>query len=175
MNGIPFEKSKNESLENFFACIIYCLFHPDIRNIDKTKEKFSKSFPKNKDDLFELSQKFSWEKRASLVDNEKINDALNDEKKRWLETRDYFQQIGLLKLESQKDLEDLIHNYLEDCKPYLDINKVDENGNKINTITDVSKRLEQINRITKSANENDKVLWERYLSSIGLDSLIDKN
>jgi hypothetical protein len=175
MNGLPFEKQKNESMENFFACITYCWLHPDIRSIEKTKERFSKSFPKNKDNLFELSQKFSWEKRASLVDNEKINDTLNDEKKEWLKTRDYFHELSLIKLESQKDLEEIIHNYLEDSKPYLDINKVDENGNKLNTITDVSKRLEQINRITKSANENDKILWERYLSSIGLDSLIDKN
>ena len=175
MNGIPFEKQKNESMENFFACIIFCLFHPDIRSIEKTKEKFSRSFPKNKDNLFELSQKFSWDKRASLVDNEKINDSLNDEKKQWLKTRDYFQQIGLIKLENQKGLEELLHNFLEDSKPYLDINKVDENGNKLNSITDVCKRFEQINRITKTANENDKMLWERYLSSIGLDRLIDKN
>ncbi len=63
-------------------------------------------------------------------------------------------------------------NWLSDNGNLFDSNATDENGELLNDLSEIGNRLEQAAKIQKILCEGDRILYDRFLKSIGIESLI---
>ena len=179
MNSLPFERIKGESEMAFSACLMYILLPPDIRSVERAQTEFYKNSPIPSRKAGQASRgwqawssKFHWGKRASLLDQQKALDMIEDERTVWLKTKDDFNKIGEVKIQVQLRIETFFLNYLNDNENLFDSNATDENGELLNNLSEIGDRLEQVSKIQKILNDSDKILYDRFLKSVGIESLI---
>ena len=174
MNSFPFERVEGESEKAFSAFLIFALLPPDIRSVRRAQDEFYKNSPTPSRRAGSASRgweqwsaKFHWGKRASLLDQQKSLEFIELEKQLWLETKQNFNQIGELKQSVQLKLETLFLNFLEDAEKKGFFSCDD------NDLSEVGDRIEQVSKIQKILNEGDRVLYDRFLKSIGIESLLE--
>jgi hypothetical protein len=184
INEFPFEKEKDESELAWAACLTYCLMSPDTRSIKDAQEIFyrnSKVPSRDKNHASRgwetWSSKFKWKDRASKIDTKKALDIIDAEKQLWIETRKRFNKIGDVKQQTQLKLEVCLTRWLEDNPNVLATKARNEKGEVINheLINDPKEVLGIIGeafKVFKMANESDRILYDRFLKSIGIESLI---
>ena len=172
MNSFPFERESDESTLAFSACLTYVLMSGK-RSVKAAQDIFygNSKPPSRKENQGSRqwenwSAKFHWGKRASLVDTQRALEFIELEKQLWLETKQNFNQIGELKQSVQLKLETLFLNFLEDAEKKGFFSCDD------NDLSEVGDRIEQVAKIQKILCEGDKILYDRFLKSIGIESLI---
>ena len=174
MNSLPFERLEGESEKAFSAFLIFALLPPDIRSVKRAQDEFYKNSPLPSRKAGQASRgwqswssKFHWGKRASLLDQQKSLEFIELEKQLWLETKQNFNQIGELKQSVQLKLETLFLNFLEDAEKKGFFSCDD------NDLSEVGDRIEQVSKIQKILCEGDKILYDRFLKSVGIESLLE--
>jgi hypothetical protein len=172
MNSFPFEREKDESTLAFSACLTYVLMSGK-RSVRAAQDIFygNGKIPSRKENQGSRqwqswSSKFHWGKRASLLDQQKSLEFIELEKQLWLETKQNFNQIGELKQSVQLKLETLFLNFLEDAEKKGFFSCDD------NDLSEVGDRIEQVSKIQKILCEGDKILYDRFLKSVGIESLL---
>jgi hypothetical protein len=179
MNSLPFEREKDESVLAFSGCLLYVLLPPDIRSVKRAQDEFYKNSPTPSRKAGQASRgwetwssRYKWKQRASLIDHQRATEFIELEKNLWLETKAKFNQIGDLKQSVQLKIETFFLNWLSDNENLFDSNAKDENGELLNDLSEIGDRLEQAAKIQKILCEGDRILYDRFLKSIGIESLI---
>ena len=174
MNSLSFERMEGESDRAFAGFLAYAFLYPDIRSVRRAQDEFYKNSPTPSRRVGSASRgweqwsaKFHWGKRASLLDQQKSLEFVELEKQLWLETKAKFNQIGDLKQSVQLSLETLFSNWLGDAE------KTGFFSCENNDPMEVGERIYVAAKIQKILCEGDKILYERFLKSIGIQSLID--
>jgi hypothetical protein len=108
--------------------------------------------------------------RANLLDQQRALEFIELEKQLWLETKAKFNQIGDLKQSVQLSLETLFSNWLEDGdkKGFFSIGEE-------NDPMEVGDRIYVAAKIQKILCEGDKILYDRFLKSVGIESLLNQD
>jgi hypothetical protein len=173
MNSFPFERVEGESEKAFSAFLIFALLPPDIRSVRRAQDEFYKNSPTPSRRAGSASRgweqwsaKFHWGKRASLLDQQKSLEFIELEKNLWLKTKDDFNKIGEVKIQVQLRIETIFLNFLKDCDKKGFFSCED------NDLSEIGDRLENAAKIQKILNESDKILYDRFLKSIGIESLL---
>jgi hypothetical protein len=174
MNSLSFERMEGESDRAFAGFLAYAFLSPDIRSVRRAQDEFYKNSPTPSRRAGSASRgweqwsaKFHWGKRASLLDQQKSLEFIELEKQLWLETKQNFNQIGELKQSVQLKLETLFLNFLEDAEKKGFFSCDD------NDLSEVGDRIEQVSKIQKILCEGDKILYDRFLKSVGIESLLE--
>ena len=173
MNSFAFERVEGESEKAFSAFLIFALLPPDIRSVRRAQDEFYKNSPTPSRRAGSASRgweqwsaKFHWGKRASLLDQQKSLEFIELEKNLWLKTKDDFNKIGEVKIQVQLRIETIFLNFLKDCDKKGFFSCED------NDLSEIGDRLENAAKIQKILNESDKILYDRFLKSIGIESLL---
>jgi hypothetical protein len=179
MNSLSFERVEGESERAFAAFLIFALLPPDIRSVKRAQDEFYKNSPIPSRKAGQASRgwevwasRFRWRERVSLLDQQKATEFIELEKNLWLETKAKFNQIGDLKQSVQLKIETFFLNWLSNNGNLFDSNATDENGELLNDLSEIGNRLEQAAKIQKILCEGDRILYDRFLKSIGIESLI---
>jgi hypothetical protein len=179
MNSLPFERMEGESEQAWSSCLLYVLLSPDIRSVERAQTEFYKNSPIPSRKAGQASRgwqawssKFRWRERSAAFDTQRAVALMNDERTVWLKTKDDFNKIGEVKIQVQLRIETFFLNYLNDNENLFDSNATDENGELLNDLSEIGDRLEQVSKIQKILNESDKILYDRFLKSVGIESLI---
>jgi hypothetical protein len=178
MNSFPFERVEGESEKAFSAFLIFALLPPDIRSVRRAQDEFYKNSPTPSRRAGSASRgweqwsaKFHWGKRASLLDQQKSLEFIELEKNLWLKTKDDFNKIGEVKIQNQLKLENYFNNWLNDNECLFDSNGVDKNEQSNDPMA-ILTLIGEVAKIFKILNEGDRVLYDRFLKSIGIESLL---
>ena len=179
MNSFPFERVEGESEKAFSAFLIFALLPPDIRSVRRAQDEFYKNSPTPSRRAGSASRgweqwsaKFHWGKRASLLDQQKSLEFIELEKNLWLKTKDDFNKIGEVKIQNQLKLENYFNNWLNDNECLFDSNGVDKNEQSNDPMA-ILTLIGEVAKIFKILNEGDRVLYDRFLKSIGIESLLE--
>jgi len=178
MNSFPFERVEGESTLAFSACLAYCLLSGK-RSVRAAQDVFygNGKIPSRKENQGSRQwenwcSRFHWVSRASLLDQQKSLEFVELEKQLWLKTKDDFNKIGEVKIQVQLKIETFFLNFLNDNENLFDSNATDENGELLNNLSEIGDRLEQVSKIQKILCEGDRILYDRFLISVGIKSLI---
>ena len=178
MNSFPFERVEGESEKAFSAFLIFALLPPDIRSVRRAQDEFYKNSPTPSRRAGSASRgweqwsaKFHWGKRASLLDQQKSLEFIELDKNLWLKTKDDFNKIGEVKIQNQLKLENYFNNWLNDNECLFDSNGVDKNEQSNDPMA-ILTLIGEVAKIFKILNEGDRVLYDRFLKSIGIESLL---
>ena len=178
MNSFPFERMKGESEMAWSGCLMYVLLAPDIRSVERAQTEFYKNSPIPSRKAGQASRgwqawssKFHWGKRASLLDQQKALDMIEDERTVWLKTKDDFNEIGKVKIQNQLKLENYFNNWLNDNECLFDSNGVDKNEQSNDPMA-ILTLIGEVAKIFKILNEGDRILYDRFLKSVGIESLL---
>jgi hypothetical protein len=178
MSSLPFERAEGESEMAFSACLMYILLPPDIRSVKRAQDEFYKNskIPSRKENQAsrgweQWSAKFRWKFRASLLDQQKALDMIEDERTVWLKTKDDFNEIGKVKIQNQLKLENYFNNWLNDNECLFDSNGVDKNEQSNDPMA-ILTLIGEVAKIFKILNEGDRILYDRFLKSVGIESLL---
>jgi hypothetical protein len=173
MNSLSFERMEGESDRAFAGFLAYAFLSPDIRSVRRAQDEFYKNSPTPSRRAGSASRgweqwsaKFHWGKRASLLDQQKSLEFIELEKNLWLKTKDDFNKIGEVKIQVQLRIETIFLNFLKDCDKKGFFSCED------NDLSEIGDRLENAAKIQKILNESDKILYDRFLKSIGIESLL---
>jgi hypothetical protein len=172
MNSFPFERLEGESTLAFSACLAYCLMSGK-RSVKAAQDIFygNSKAPSRKENQGSRQwqnwcSRFHWVSRANLLDQQRALEFIELEKQLWLKTKDDFNKIGEVKIQVQLRIETIFLNFLKDCdkKGFFSCDD--------NDLSEVGDRLENAAKIQKILNESDKILYDRFLKSVGIESLI---
>ena len=172
MNSFPFERVEGESTLAFSACLAYCLLSGK-RSVRAAQDVFygNGKIPSRKENQGSRQwenwcSRYKWVSRASLLDQQKALEFIELEKQLWLETKAKFNQIGDLKQTVQLSLETLFSNWLEDAE------KTGFFSCEENDPMEVGDRIYVASKIQKILCEGDRILYDRFLRSVGIESLL---
>ena len=178
MNSLSFERMEGESDRAFAGFLAYAFLSPDIRSVRRAQDEFYKNSPTPSRRVGsacrgweQWSAKFHWGKRASLLDQQKSIEFIELEKNLWLKTKDDFNKIGEVKIQNQLKLENYFNNWLNDNECLFDSNGVDKNEQSNDPMA-ILTLIGEVAKIFKILNEGDRVLYDRFLKSIGIESLL---
>jgi hypothetical protein len=178
MNSLSFERMEGESDRAFAGFLAYAFLSPDIRSVRRAQDEFYKNSPTPSRRAGSASRgweqwsaKFHWGKRASLLDQQKSLEFIELEKNLWLKTKDDFNKIGEVKIQNQLKLENYFNNWLNDNECLFDSNGVDKNEQSNDPMA-ILTLIGEVAKIFKILNEGDRVLYDRFLKSIGIESLL---
>ena len=179
MNSLSFERMEGESDRAFAGFLAYAFLSPDIRSVRRAQDEFYKNSPTPSRRAGSASRgweqwsaKFHWGKRASLLDQQKSLEFIELEKNLWLKTKDDFNKIGEVKIQNQLKLENYFNNWLNDNECLFDSNGVDKNEQSNDPMA-ILTLIGEVAKIFKILNEGDRVLYDRFLKSIGIESLLE--
>jgi hypothetical protein len=178
MNSLSFERMEGESDRAFAGFLAYAFLSPDIRSVRRAQDEFYKNSPTPSRRAGSASRgweqwsaKFHWGKRASLLDQQKSLEFIELEKNLWLKTKDDFNKIGEVKIQNQLKLENYFNNWLNDNECLFDSNGVDKNEQSNDPMA-ILTLIGEVAKIFKILNEGDRVLYDRFLKSVGIESLL---
>jgi hypothetical protein len=178
MNSFPFERQNGESEKAFSAFLIFALLPPDIRSVRRAQDEFYKNSPLPSRKTGQASRgwenwcsRFHWRERSTLLDQQKALGMIEDERTVWLKTKDDFNEIGKVKIQNQLKLENYFNNWLNDNECLFDSNGVDKNEQSNDPMA-ILTLIGEVAKIFKILNEGDRVLYDRFLKSVGIESLL---
>jgi len=178
MNSFPFERMKGESEMAWSGCLMYVLLAPDIRSVERAQTEFYKNSPIPSRKAGQASRgwqawssKFHWGQRSVAFDTQRALDMIEDERTVWLKTRDDFNEIGKVKIQNQLKLENYFNNWLNDNECLFDSNGVDKNEQSNDPMA-ILTLIGEVAKIFKILNEGDRILYDRFLKSVGIESLL---
>jgi hypothetical protein len=178
-SGFPFHRVEGETAAAWAACLTYCVLPPDIRSVKRAQEEFYKNSPLPSRKAGSASRgweqwsaKFKWTERACLLDTQKALEFMEAEKDSWMKTQDDFNKISQTKQQHQTIMETYFTYWLEENKNRLDSRMKKENGDPLNDPRAVLSLIKEMNQIFKISCESDRILWDRYLTSIGIATVL---
>jgi hypothetical protein len=151
---------------------------PAFRSVRKAQDEFYKNskVPTRKEGQAsrgweQWSAKFHWRERSAAFDTQRALALMNDERTVWLKTKDDFNEIGKVKIQNQLKLENYFNNWLNDNECLFDSNGVDKNEQSNDPMA-ILTLIGEVAKIFKILNEGDRILYDRFLKSVGIESLL---
>jgi hypothetical protein len=159
---IPFERAENETDTQWSACLTYVSLPTTMRSIRNAelmfKGKNETSRPGKADGKWESwSSTYKWKERASKVDELRLKNFMEEERQSWIKARDDYNKVG-------------------DQFRVIQVKLLIGFGKKLEK--DPPRTWQQwtlVCRIFESMAKSDTVIWKRYLQSIGIESLLEKD
>ena len=160
--GIPFFPEESESPEAWAACLTYVNLPSSKRNLTTVSRIIKGDVDSVKmSSVTQWSSRFNWQQRAVTWDTYKAKIYLDDQRKGWIKTQEDFNKTAVV-------LNNLNLKLLKAYQGWVTTNIDNIPSDKLDIDT-----IQQAVHIQNDLLKCDRNLWSRYLTSVGIEGLLE--